>query len=215
MLRPCRAAQPSDGFWRDPVCGPETVRVAFRRLRNGAACRRPRICAAGARHGRYGRTLDVQRRGGRNPGGHEMGLRGGVGRRNLGELVCAWGVLSWAGENGNFYAQSRGEYRYLAWRLTPTGGATISPPEISDVCQVLVAMIGDGRVSRAAKGADCKSAGLAFVGSSPTSPTNLRAFRRFVWHASLRCEGCPPKPWCLSLGEGGLTRLAFAGVAQW
>jgi hypothetical protein len=29
----------------------------------------------------------------------------------------------------------------------------------------------DGGVSRAAKGADCKSAGLAFVGSSPTSPT--------------------------------------------
>jgi CHAD domain len=29
-----------------------------------------------------------------------------------------------------------------------------------------------GGVSRAAKGADCKSAGLAFVGSSPTSPTN-------------------------------------------
>jgi hypothetical protein len=28
-----------------------------------------------------------------------------------------------------------------------------------------------GGVSRAAKGADCKSAGLAFVGSSPTSPT--------------------------------------------
>ena len=26
-------------------------------------------------------------------------------------------------------------------------------------------------MSRAAKGADCKSAGLAFVGSSPTSPT--------------------------------------------
>jgi hypothetical protein len=30
---------------------------------------------------------------------------------------------------------------------------------------------GSGGVSRAAKGADCKSAGLAFVGSSPTSPT--------------------------------------------
>ncbi|EJW09720.1 hypothetical protein A33M_1031 [Rhodovulum sp. PH10] len=30
-----------------------------------------------------------------------------------------------------------------------------------------------GGVSRAAKGADCKSAGYAFVGSSPTSPTNL------------------------------------------
>jgi hypothetical protein len=30
-----------------------------------------------------------------------------------------------------------------------------------------------GRVSRAAKGADCKSAGYAFVGSSPTSPTRI------------------------------------------
>src|SRR5215813_4067639 len=30
-----------------------------------------------------------------------------------------------------------------------------------------------GGVSRAAKGADCKSAGLAFVGSSPTSPTTI------------------------------------------
>jgi hypothetical protein len=32
---------------------------------------------------------------------------------------------------------------------------------------------GNGGVSRAAKGADCKSAGFAFVGSSPTSPTTL------------------------------------------
>ena len=39
-----------------------------------------------------------------------------------------------------------------------------------------------GRVSRAAKGADCKSAGYAFVGSSPTSPTiqfYALAFARF------------------------------------
>src|SRR5467141_2047706 len=34
-----------------------------------------------------------------------------------------------------------------------------------------------GGVSRAAKGADCKSAGLAFVGSSPTSPTSVRSLR--------------------------------------
>ena len=31
-------------------------------------------------------------------------------------------------------------------------------------------------MSRAAKGADCKSAGYAFVGSSPTSPTNRHGF---------------------------------------
>jgi hypothetical protein len=30
-----------------------------------------------------------------------------------------------------------------------------------------------GGVSRAAKGADCKSAGYAFAGSSPASPTNM------------------------------------------
>ena len=29
-------------------------------------------------------------------------------------------------------------------------------------------------MSRAAKGADCKSAGYAFAGSSPASPTSLR-----------------------------------------
>ena len=34
-----------------------------------------------------------------------------------------------------------------------------------------ISVQGDGGMSRAAKGADCKSAGFAFVGSSPTSPT--------------------------------------------
>jgi hypothetical protein len=33
---------------------------------------------------------------------------------------------------------------------------------------------GFGGVSRAAKGADCKSAGYAFAGSSPASPTTLK-----------------------------------------
>ena len=52
-------------------------------------------------------------------------------------------------------------------------------------------------MSRAAKGADCKSAGLAFVGSSPTSPTSLlaRPLRPEPW------SGCPTKP---GSGEGGL-----------
>jgi hypothetical protein len=35
-----------------------------------------------------------------------------------------------------------------------------------------------GGMSRVAKGADCKSAGYAFVGSSPTSPTIDRPFDR-------------------------------------
>src|SRR5205085_379312 len=34
-----------------------------------------------------------------------------------------------------------------------------------------------GGVSRAAKGADCKSAAFSFVGSSPTSPTMARVMR--------------------------------------
>src|SRR5262249_32035596 len=42
-----------------------------------------------------------------------------------------------------------------------------------------------GGVSRAAKGADCKSAGYAFVGSSPTSPTSLRAL------TAIRLSGPP------------------------
>jgi hypothetical protein len=33
-------------------------------------------------------------------------------------------------------------------------------------------------VSRAAKGADCKSAGYAFAGSSPASPTTLKSQKK-------------------------------------
>ncbi len=36
-----------------------------------------------------------------------------------------------------------------------------------------------GGVSRVAKGADCKSAGYAFVGSSPTSPTTINLIKPF------------------------------------
>src|SRR5262249_59732326 len=43
-----------------------------------------------------------------------------------------------------------------------------------------------GRVSRAAKGADCKSAGYAFVGSSPTSPTTLKLQKKQTWPPSGR-----------------------------
>ena len=32
-------------------------------------------------------------------------------------------------------------------------------------------------MSRAAKGADCKSAGYAFAGSSPASPTTLKSLK--------------------------------------
>src|SRR5262249_38958585 len=43
---------------------------------------------------------------------------------------------------------------------------------------------GFGGVSRAAKGADCKSAGYAFVGSSPTSPTTLKNY--LFWNLAER-----------------------------
>ena len=53
-----------------------------------------------------------------------------------------------------------------------------------------------GRVSRAAKGADCKSAGYAFVGSSPTSPTTLILQTKQTWppsgglhHVASCCNG--------------------------
>jgi len=49
-----------------------------------------------------------------------------------------------------------------------------------------------------AKPAACKSAGLAFVGSSPTSPTSRRAFSAAAGEAADR-EGNRR-----SLGEGGL-----------
>jgi hypothetical protein len=45
-----------------------------------------------------------------------------------------------------------------------------------------------GGVSRAAKGADCKSAGLAFVGSSPTSPTSFCPLREL--RLAFLTEGC-------------------------
>ncbi len=55
----------------------------------------------------------------------------------------------------------------------------------------------DGRMSRVAKGADCKSAGYAFVGSSPTSPTSLLPTSRllvfsFAGHFGLRRKFAAP-----------------------
>ena len=45
-------------------------------------------------------------------------------------------------------------------------------------------------MSRAAKGADCKSAGYAFVGSSPTSPTTLFLFTNFDEKLAERLARC-------------------------
>ena len=57
-------------------------------------------------------------------------------------------------------------------------------------------------MSRAAKGADCKSAGFAFVGSSPTSPTSLRS------RSEQRLPRHSPK------GDGGLVAASFGSASQ-
>ena len=60
-------------------------------------------------------------------------------------------------------------------RSDPYGWAMLlRRPVISDNQLVENGKLIIGGMSRAAKGADCKSAGFAFVGSSPTSPTSLR-----------------------------------------
>src|SRR6185312_14729053 len=76
----------------------------------------------------------------------------------------------------SFASPSAGSSHALA--ETATRGACIdlqasAPHKAAPGPQVTVfpAVRPGGRVSRAAKGADCKSAGYAFVGSSPTSPT--------------------------------------------
>ena len=53
-------------------------------------------------------------------------------------------------------------------------------PDLPNLLWCLKYAARSGGVSRAAKGADCKSAGLAFVGSSPTSPTNHFTF---MWNS--------------------------------
>ena len=56
--------------------------------------------------------------------------------------------------------------------------ARLTPPNALPITRLDPRIRPDARfggVSRAAKGADCKSAGLAFVGSSPTSPTILKS----------------------------------------
>src|SRR5215831_3981545 len=59
--------------------------------------------------------------------------------------------------------------------LAPADVARLTPPNALPITRLDPRIRPDARfggVSRAAKGADCKSAGLAFVGSSPTSPTS-------------------------------------------
>ncbi len=62
----------------------------------------------------------------------------------------------------------------------------------NEYLKLALQMQGIGRVSRVAKGADCKSAGLrlrrfeSYLSHQPSRP------RRFGWQVSLRREGCPP-----------------------
>ena len=60
-------------------------------------------------------------------------------------------------------------------------------------------------MSRAAKGADCKSAGYAFVGSSPTSPTTLVAH-----DARLACRADELRPLTKHLGMSLADRACLA-----
>ena len=62
---------------------------------------------------------------------------------------------------------------------------------------------GVGGMSRAAKGADCKSAGYAFVGSSPTSPTTAPATRFGRLGVSQHPEHPPQPPRRPSRPAGG------------
>ena len=59
-------------------------------------------------------------------------------------------------------------------------------------CQAPVNRECDGGMSRAAKGADCKSAGLAFAGSSPASPTIIHSQRSYCvsFPARRRAPAC-------------------------
>src|SRR5262245_49740008 len=64
-------------------------------------------------------------------------------------------------------------------RVAPHKTANPDPPAGgADCLSRSIRCGGFGGVSRAAKGADCKSAGYAFVGSSPTSPTTLKTKRK-------------------------------------
>ena len=60
---------------------------------------------------------------------------------------------------GRCLTSSERNYRALASQAGPTGGRLPAPA------------LEFGGMSRVAKGVDCKSAGLAFAGSSPASPT--------------------------------------------
>ena len=76
-------------------------------------------------------------------------------------------------------------------------------------------------MSRAAKGAVCKSAGVAFVGSSPTSPTTSWTRPEGLIHdvpdeARLRAKAGEFMRYVVSdLMTASVYGLRDAGVAQW
>src|ERR1019366_2686718 len=88
--------------------------------------------------------------------------------------------------------------------LTGWGGRKIRRPDSASARprRFRLRPSAEGGVSRAAKGADCKSAGYAFVGSSPTSPTIA-----FLFACVCRIKPSPTAG--LRLAGGGCAILAF------
>jgi hypothetical protein len=66
---------------------------------------------------------------------------------------------------------------------------------------------GSGGVSRAAKGADCKSAGYAFAGSSPASPTTL-----IILRVTITLTGAEDAPTGASLAGGSVSENVANGT---
>ena len=86
--------------------------------------------------------------------------------------------------------------------------ARLTPPDPLPITRLDPRIRADARfggVSRAAKGADCKSAGLAFVGSSPTSPTTRK--KRFCFYLVFGSSART-----FPLGAGIDFRLSFSNL---
>src|SRR5215475_2149419 len=93
-------------------------------------------------------------------------------RRSIAGLPGSPAVVS---RNAQRATEARGAMFGKLFRMTVNRQTRTCPAR----CGALSTRRDRGGVSRAAKGADCKSAGLAFVGSSPTSPTKLKLHVQF------------------------------------
>jgi hypothetical protein len=70
-------------------------------------------------------------------------------------------------------------------------------------------------VSRAAKGADCKSAGLAFVGSSPTSPTTSKTRLKLQACFFSRAAPCCVAASCAIAARQSTALFVFLAAVTW